>query len=300
MSTIDREFTPEHDIDSSAHEAELERVRDEEHQRADAKLKAEMAKVISSNKRLVAQMKAVVAKLNVPDAKAAVAPAVSKQDGVVVTDAATGGKALAAKEAKVADVLDAAGKADDKASGTSSGPAKEAKLGKTAAFCAMLTVAGPYMAQVFQLIRDAMQGKDVTQALGSLADASLIMGLVKQWQSESDAQYWSDFASFYQAHTAVVGSLSGATAPEPTSADLLLILHYTSVLNPTPVTDGFSWDSAQQKVDAVEALSKTYAATAAGKVSFIQGLANIQVGGMPVPRGVQAQLGELAVADAIA
>ncbi len=115
-------------------------------------------------------------------------------------------------------------------------------------------------------------------ALLDAADSALIMSLVKKWQAETDQEYWDDFANFYQAHTVakdVGGAAAGAapTRPDPTSADLVLILHYSSILNPVPMASGFTWATAKEKADKVDELTKLYTPDIAGKVNFIKRLA---------------------------
>lgn len=297
MATDERDFTEEHEIDSPEHDRELERVADEERKRADAGLKQAMNDVVASNKALVGEIQALVAKLDIKAATEALKPKVSEHKGVVISDGNTGKADLAAKEDKVAKVLKKA-EARDKSDGN--GAAKEAKLGKTAAFCAIVTAGGPFMLQVFQLFRDAMEGKDISGALADAANEAAIMALAAQWRNETDQDYWGHFAEYFQTHAAVVDTASLAgLQPPPTSADLVLILHYASILNPVPLTANFVWQTAQEKADKVEDLKKVYDPSISGKVNFIRSLATIQVRGNAVPRGVQANLGEIAVADAI-
>lgn len=296
MASVEEHFTEEHDVDSKEHEAELSRVSDEEQKRTDASLKQAMQDVVQSNKQLVGEIRNLVGKINTQVATEAVKPKVSEHLGVVTKNLSAGKADLDAREKKVETVLKKA-QSENKQNG--SGTASEAKLGKTAAFCAILTAGGPFMLQVFQLFRDAMAGKDITGALANAADAATIMALVKQWQGATDAQYWSDFASYFEAHAAIIDA--AAPAPEPTSADLVLILHYSSILNPVPLTANFTWNTAQEKADKVDELKKIYdPSSIAGKTNFIRSLASIKVRGMSVPRGVQANLGEIAVANAIA
>lgn len=295
MAAAEEHFTEEHDVDSQDHEKELERVSDEEQKRADASLKQAMQDVVKSNRQLVTEIKSLVGKMNTLAATEALKPKASQHEGVVTTNPSAGKADLDAREKKVETVLKKAEHADKQ---NGNGKASEAKLGKTAAFCAIITAGGPFMLQVFQIFRDAMDGKDISGSLADAGNEAAIMGLVKRWQGETDAQYWSDFASYFEAHTALVGA---ATArPDPSTADLVLILHYSSILNPVPLAAGFSWQTAKEKADAVDALKKTYdPSSVSGKADFIRGLANIKVRGSAVPRGVQANLGEIAVANAL-
>ncbi len=299
MAKPEEHFTEEHDTSSTAHEAELDRVGKEEHQRAAAQieLRKAMDNVVASNKALVTEIQTLVKTLNTQVSTEAMKPKVSEHKGVVTTDETTGKTELAAKEKKVETVLR---KAENNDKGTGNGAATEGKLGKTAAFCAIVTAGGPFMLQVFQLFRDAMDGKNISGALGDAVNEAAIMALARQWQGETDQDYWSHFADYFQTHTAVVNTAHAAgVQPEPTGADLVLILHYSSILNPVPLTANFTWSTAQAKADKVEELRKVYDPSISGKVNFIKSLANIKVNGQPVPRGVQANLGEIAVADAI-
>ncbi|MEZ5865409.1 MAG: hypothetical protein R3D25_15585 [Geminicoccaceae bacterium] len=297
MAKPEEHFTEEHDTDSIEHEKELDRVSDEEHHRADAQLKQAMDSVVASNKALVTEIQTLVAKLNTQVATEAMKPKVSEHKGVVITDETTGKTELAAKEQKVSKVLKH-GDSQDK--GNANGAATEGKLGKTAAFCAIVTAGGPFMLQVFQLFRDAMDGKDISGALANAANEAAIMGLARQWQGETDQAYWGHFADYFQTHTAIVDTAQAAGAqPVPTGADLVLILHYASILNPVQLTANFVWSTAKEKADKVDELKKVYDPSISGKVNFIKSLANIKVNGQAVPRGVQANLGEIAVADAL-
>ncbi|SUS06499.1 hypothetical protein DF3PB_2900002 [uncultured Defluviicoccus sp.] len=301
MPHAEEHFTEEHATDSEEHREELERVSKDERDRARTTLRQAMTDIVNSNKTLVKSIENLTARMNNLDAKEALKAKVSEHPGVVTKDPATGKNELATKEKKVGKVLE---NADANNNDNSNGAAKEAKLGKTAAFCAIVTALGPYMLNIFQLFRDAMAGKDITSGLLDAADSALIMSLVKKWQAETDQEYWDDFANFYQAHTVakdVGGAAAGAapTRPDPTSADLVLILHYSSILNPVPMASGFTWATAKEKADKVDELTKLYTPDIAGKVNFIKSLASIKVRGNTVPRGVQANLGEIAVANTI-
>lgn len=296
----EHEFTEEHPVDSTDHLNELERVSKDEYTRANTALKQALSDVISQNQKMLSNMQATLAKANIFVASDAMKPKVSDHPTVVVTDPKTGSTELAAKEAKVKTVIANAQLADKK---NSNGEAHEAKLGKYTALAAALTASAPIMLQLFQVFKRAMNGEDITGALGNVSNEALIMSLAQEWQNEDDTTYWNDFADFFMTHTAVTSVVTGANAPagtkppDPTSADLVMILHYSSILNPVPVTTIFSWASAKEKSDAVDALKLIYLAN--DKATFIRGLANITVNKKAVPRGIQAQLGELAVANSL-
>jgi hypothetical protein len=292
----EHEFTAEYDVDSKDHENELERVSQEQQNRADKALRTAIDSVVTQNKKIVSDLQKLTATVNNFVAQDAMKSKVSEQVGVTTTDKKTGATDLAAREAKVKAVIDTA-KAADKSN--SNGEAHEAKLGKLAAFAAIVTAGGPLMLHVFQILRKAMAGEDISGELGDAASEALIMALVMQWQNETDDAYWDDFANFFKASTATKAALTGkpAVPPDPTSADLVLILHYSSILNPVPATAGFAWASSKEKTTAVDALTGSYKVNS--KETFIRSLAKITVSGNSVPRGIQAQLGELAVANAI-
>jgi hypothetical protein len=232
-------------------------------------------------------------------ARDALQPKLVEHDAETVSDSSTGGSDLDDLNDKVDKLLK---NADSENASQDNGAAKESKFSKLAAASAALVGLMPFMKDLYQLLVKASNGSLTPTDLADAGDRALVLGLMAKWKNESDADYWKDFASFYEIHNAgsSAAAAAGIAKEDPTSADLCLILNLTSRMFPVSPTQPFSWPTATDKVDAVKNLAATFdPSSLSGKVSFITSLAGLQLNGQALPRGVQAEIGALAVAEKV-
>jgi hypothetical protein len=292
-------YSAEPDPASTDYDDEQERIAEDATARDLARTTRILADVISNQTALTSDIASLVGKLTNKAARDALEPKLATHDAETVADASKGGPDLDALEKKVDKLLQAA---ETENKQNDNGAAKEGKFSKAVVALSALVAAMPFIKDLFELLVKAANGTLTASDISDAADRALIEGLIAGWKNETDTEYWEDCATFYQVHNAgsAVKVAAGITKEDPTCADMCLILNLTTRMFPVPPTKPFSWPTAQDKVDTVKTLAKTLDATKlAGKVAFIKSLADLKFNSNALPRGIQSEIGALAVAEAI-
>lgn len=277
------------------HEDELPEARDEEEQRADLEGEAErvrdeanenvreaMTEITTSSGDVSVRIVDITFQL--PAVERAFTP---KRARDVAKEAATdpdaGSSEKAANEAAVETTLKEAAAtdaADDPAAEQETKEKKELTLRKQMLMMTGALLFGPKLLGMFEAMVQGANGKGLDHLIKDATERAKLTALLTAIAAEPDEQFWSDFADF-------------VTKNKSTLAELVFFLQYIMLLS--PLDDPFTWESWSEESGKVEELIQAFNDAAdSPKSVLLKTLPTVVQNDMPVPRYIQASLGQLA------
>jgi hypothetical protein len=281
--------------EGETHEDELPEAGNEEEQRADLEEEAErIHEEANENVREAmneitttsgdTSIRIVDITLQLPAVERAFTPKrardVAKE---AAADPETGSSEKAANEAAVETTLEEAAAtdaADDPAAEQKTKEKKELSLRKQMLMMTGALLFGPKLLGMFEAMVQGANGKGLDHLIKDATERAKLTALLTAIAGEPDEQFWSDFADF-------VGKNNS------TLAELVYFLQYIMLLS--PLDDPFTWESWSEESGKVDELIQAFNdAAESPKSVLIKKLPTVVQNDMPVPRYIQASLGQLA------